>query len=380
MEHSTRLKIGITCYPLIGGSGILATSLGSELARRDHTVHFFSSAQPIRLDLAQPGIFFHEVVVNEYSLFTYPDYTLPLAVKMAQIAREAELDVFHVHYAVPHATAAYLAVQMLGGATARAPKIVTTLHGTDTTLLGQDPGYRPAIEHALSHSDAITTVSESLRRETLATFQLQRPVEVIRNFFVPSGKLRARDEMRGELGLTNEEFLVVHISNLRPLKRVDLLLQSFAAARTTRPLRLLILAGGSFAPYEPMLDQLGLRDRVTVKEQVREVEEYLNAADAGLYTSESESFGLSILETLFHGKPVVAFRVGGIPEVVVDGENGFLHPFGEVAAVAHSIARLADTPELARRLGARGRQRAAEHFTADRVVPEYEALYRRVVC
>jgi N-acetyl-alpha-D-glucosaminyl L-malate synthase BshA len=380
MESPRPLKIGITCYPLIGGSGILATSLGSELALRGHTVHFFSSAQPIRLDLAQPGIFFHEVVVNEYSLFTYPDYTLPLAVKMAQIAREAELDVFHVHYAVPHATAAYLAVQMLGGATARAPKIVTTLHGTDTTLLGQDPSYRPAIEHALSHSDAITTVSESLRRETVATFQLQQPVEVIRNFFVPSGKLRARDEIRGELGLTNDEFLVVHISNVRPLKRIDLLLESFATARAIRPLRLLILAGGSFAPYEAMLDQFGLRDRVMVKEQVREVEEYLNAADAGLYTSESESFGLSILETLFHGKPVVAFRVGGIPEVVVDGENGFLHPFGEVAAVAHSIARLADAPELARGLGARGRQRAAEHFTADRVVPEYEALYRRVVC
>jgi L-malate glycosyltransferase len=380
MESSRPLKIGITCYPLIGGSGILATALGSELAERGHEVHFFSSARPIRLDLAQPRIFFHEVVVNEYSLFTYPDYTLPLAVKMAQIAREAKLDVFHVHYAVPHATAAYLAVQMLGGATAPAPKIVTTLHGTDTTLLGQDPSYRPAIEHALSHSDAITTVSESLRRETVATFQLQRPVQVIRNFFVPSGKLRARDEIRGELGLTNDEFLVVHISNVRPLKRVDLLLQSFAAARPTRPLRLLILAGGSFAPYEPLLDRLGLRDRVMVKEQVREVEEYLNAADAGLYTSENESFGLSILETLFHGKPVVAFRVGGIPEVVVDGENGFLHPFGQVAAVARSIARLADAPELARELGARGRQRATEHFTADRVVPEYEALYRRVVC
>jgi L-malate glycosyltransferase len=380
MEKSGSLKIGITCYPLIGGSGILATALGSELAQRGHRVHFFSSAQPIRLDLTQPGIFFHLVIVNEYSLFTYPDYTLPLAVKMAQVARESELDIFHVHYAVPHATAAYLAVQMLGGAVAHAPKIITTLHGTDTTLLGQDPSYRPAIEHALSHSDAITTVSESLRQETVATFQLAQPVEVIRNFFVPAARLRSRDEIRRDLGLTNNEFLVVHISNVRPLKRIDLLLQSFAAAQSARPLRLLILAGGSFAPYEPFLDQLGLRERVTVKEQVRDVEEYLNAADAGLYTSESESFGLSILETLFHGKPVVAFRVGGIPEVVVDGENGFLHPFGEVGAAARSIARLADSPDLAQQLGVRGRQRAEEYFTADRVVPEYEALYRRVVC
>ena len=379
MESSRPLKIGITCYPLIGGSGILATALGSELASRGHEVHFFSSALPVRLDLAQPRLFFHQVVVNEYSLFTYPDYTLPLAVKMARIAREAGLDIYHVHYAVPHATAAYLAVQMLGAHAARAPKIVTTLHGTDTTLLGQDPSYGPAIEHALSHSDALTTVSESLRQETLATFRLNRPVEVIHNFFVPSARLRSREEVRRELGLTNDEFLVVHISNVRPLKRIDLLLQTFAAARSARPLRLLILAGSSFAPYQPLLDELKLRERVMVKEQVRDVEEYLNAADAGLYTSENESFGLSILETLFHAKPVVAFRVGGIPEVVIDGQAGFLRPFGDVEALARSLALLAESPALAQQLGERGRQRAEANFTADRIVPEYEALYRRVL-
>jgi N-acetyl-alpha-D-glucosaminyl L-malate synthase BshA len=373
------MKIGITCYPLIGGSGILATALGSELALRGHEVHFFSSALPVRLDLAQPGIFFHEVVVNEYSLFTYPDYTLPLAVRMAEIGQAQELDIFHVHYAVPHATAAYLAVQMLTASGAHVPKIVTTLHGTDTTLLGQDPSYRPAIEHALSHSDVITTVSESLRQETVATFRLEQPVEVIHNFFVPSGKLRSREEIRRELGLTNEEFLVVHISNVRPLKRIDLLLRSFAAARSVRPLRLLILAGSSFGPYEGLLDELQLRDRVIVKERVREVEEYLNAADAGLYTSEHESFGLSILETLFHAKPVVAFSVGGIPEVVVDGENGILHPFGEIEAVARSIAFLADSPAVAAEMGARGRERAETNFTAAQLVPQYEALYRRAL-
>ena len=379
MDSSRPLKIGITCYPLIGGSGILATALGSELALRGHEVHFFSSALPVRLDLAQPRLFFHQVVVNEYSLFTYPDYTLPLAVKMARIAREAGLDIYHVHYAVPHATAAYLAVQMLGAYAMRAPKIVTTLHGTDTTLLGQDPSYGPAIEHALSHSDALTTVSESLRQETLATFRLNRPVEVIHNFFVPSARLRSREEVRRELGLTNNEFLVVHISNVRPLKRIDLLLQTFATARSTRPLRMLILAGSSFAAYQPMLDELKLRERVMVKEQVRDVEEYLNAADAGLYTSENESFGLSILETLFHAKPVVAFRVGGIPEVVIDGEVGFLHRFGDVEALARSLSLLADSPALAQQLGEHGRQRAEANFTADQIVPEYETLYRRVL-
>lgn len=378
MDAPGRLKVGITCYPLIGGSGILATALGSELAQRGHEVYFFSSALPVRLDLAQAGVFFHQVVVNEYSLFTYPDYTLPLAVKMAQVAREVGLDIFHVHYAVPHATAAYLAVQMLGATVARAPKIVTTLHGTDTTLLGQDPSYGPAIEHALSHSDALTTVSESLRQETLTTFRLHRPVEVIHNFFVPSLRLRSRAEVRRELGLTSDEFLVVHISNVRPLKRIDLLLRTFAAARSPRPLRLLILAGSSFAAYQPLVDELKLRERVMVKEQVRDVEEYLNAADAGLYTSEHESFGLSILETLFHAKPVVAFRVGGIPEVVIDGEVGFLQPFGDVEALARSLSLLADSTALTEQLGERGRQRAEANFTADRIVPEYEALYRRI--
>ena len=369
MEDAPDSRIGITCYPLIGGSGILATALGSELALRGHQVHFFSSALPVRLDLTQPGISFHQVIVNEYSLFTYPRLHFPLAVRMARRSRsEARLDIFHVHYAVPHATAAYLAVQMLASSAAHQPKIITTLHGTDTTLLGQDPSYRPAIEHALSHSDAITTVSESLRGETLATFAIDRPVEVIQNFFVPSAEHEPGKKCERELGITPNEFLVVHISNIRPLKRIDLLLRAFAAARSSRPLRLLIVAGSSFAPYEPLLDELGLRERVIVKEGAREVEDFLLAADAGLYSSEHESFGLSILETLFYGKPVVAFRIGGIPEVVVDGECGFLHPFGDVEAMARSLAFLADSPE---RGGCDGRERTASrreriHRGADR--------------
>jgi N-acetyl-alpha-D-glucosaminyl L-malate synthase BshA len=268
---------------------------------------------------------------------------------------------------------------MLSASAAHRPKIVTTLHGTDTTLLGQDPGYRPAIEHALSHSDAITTVSESLRGETLATFAIDRAVEVIRNFFVPSTRTRSRAEVRDELGVSPNEFLAVHISNVRPLKRIDLLLRSFAAARTVRPLRLLIVAGSSFAPYEPLLDELQLRERVIVKEGAREVEDYLLAADTGLYSSEHESFGLSILETLFYGKPVVAFEIGGIPEVVVHGESGFLHPFGDIEAMARSLEFLADSPERASAMGANGRRRAEREFTAEQIVPQYEALYRRIV-
>ena len=378
MSIDRPLRVGITCYPLIGGSGILATALGSELARRGHEVHFFSSAKPVRLDLSQPRIFFHEVVVNEYRLFKYPDYTLPLAVKMANVAREHHLDVFHVHYAVPHATAAYLAVQMLGGPSV-APKIVTTLHGTDTTLLGQDPSYREAIEHALSESDAITTVSESLRGETLTTFRLNQMVDVIPNFFIPSARIRPRNEVRRDLGIAEDEFLIVHASNVRPLKRIDLLLQAFAAMRVERPTRLLILAGDTFASHQHLLDTSPARERVIVCEDVLHVEDYLGAADAGLYTSETESFGLSILETQFHGRPVVAFRVGGIPEVVTDGETGFLHPFGDVEALAASLDQLAASPELAGGMGEAAQQQAQARFSADLVVPHYEHVYERLI-
>ena len=380
MTTGRPLRIGITCYPLVGGSGILATALGSELARRGNDVHFFSSAKPVRLDLSQPRIFFHEVIVNEYRLFKYPDYTLPLAVKMAKIAREHRLDIFHVHYAVPHATAAYLAVQMLGGASSpAAPKIVTTLHGTDTTLLGQDPSYREAIEHALSQSDAITTVSESLRHETLATFQLSNAVDVIPNFFIPSDRIRSRLDVRRDLGIGADEFLIVHASNVRPLKRIDLLLGAFAAMQTTRANRLLILAGDTFAPHQHLLDHSPVRHRVIVCEDVLHVEDYLGAADAGLYTSETESFGLSILETQFHGRPVVAFGVGGIPEVVVDGETGFLRPFGDVSALAAALDGLATSPELARTMGEAAREQARARFSAEMVVPRYEDVYERLV-
>src|SRR5881398_771938 len=205
------LRIGITCFPLIGGSGILATSLGMELAARNHEVYFFSYAKPVRLDLTVPRIHFHEVAVGEHSVFPCPDYTLPLAVKMAEIGRAQALDVFHVHYAVPHATAAFLATEMIGSG---APKVITTLHGTDTTLLGPNPQYRAAIEHALIHSDAVTTVSESLRQQTADTFRLRKPIHVIRNFFTPNRSSRSRVEVRQQLGISDQDFVVLHMSNL----------------------------------------------------------------------------------------------------------------------------------------------------------------------
>ena len=367
------LKIGIACFPLIGGSGILATALGSELARRGHEVYFFSYAQPVRLGLPQEGLHFHRVDVADNALFPCPDYTLPLAVKMAEVARSQQLDLFHVHYAVPHALAACLAAQIVGPP---APRIVTTLHGSDMTLLGQDPDYRIAIEHALVHSDAVTAVSESLRNQTQEIFRLKRPIEVIPNFFTPNKPKRSRDEVRHELGVT-DKFLLLHMSNLRPVKRIDLLLRTIAMSKNRARLRLFILAGGPFDPYESLLDELGLRDCVIVHQNRAVVEDYLEAADAGLYTSEYESFGLSILETAFYGKPVVAFRVGGIPEVL--GDSYPLYPFGDVTAAAAALDALIESPNLAREMGERSRKRALERFSADHIVPQYEGLYRRIV-
>src|ERR1044072_6517953 len=294
------LKIGIACFPLIGGSGILATALGSELARRGHEVFLFSYAQPVRLDLPQEGLHFHRVEFADNALFPCPDYTLPLAGKKAEVARTQRLDLFHVHYAVPHALAACLASQIVGPS---APRIVTTLHGSDTTLLGQDPDYRTAIEHALVHSDAVTAVSESLRNQTQEIFRLKRIMEVIQNFFTPNKPNRSRAEVRSDLGLT-DEFLVLHMSSLRPVKRIDILLRTIAMSKNRERVRLFILAGGPFDPYEPLLDELRLRNNVIVRQNTAMVDEYVQAADAGLYTSEYESFGLSILETMFYGQPV----------------------------------------------------------------------------
>jgi N-acetyl-alpha-D-glucosaminyl L-malate synthase BshA len=251
------------------------------------------------------------------------------------------------------------------------------LHGTDTTLLGPNPQYRAAIEHALIHSDAVTTVSDSLRLQTEETFRLRDAIEVIPNFFTPNPASRTREEVRRELGVKDDEFLVVHMSNLRPTKRIDLLLQVIAAASHRDRIRLLVLAGSSFSPFEPLLDELGLKRNVIVKEDAAVVENFLPAADAGLYTSENESFGLSILETLFFGKPVIAFRIGGIPVVV--GDAAHLHPFGDVAGMAASLDALIESPEAARQMGERGRERAKTHFTAECVVPRYEALYHRVM-
>jgi N-acetyl-alpha-D-glucosaminyl L-malate synthase BshA len=369
------LKIGITCYPSVGGSGILASALGEELARRGEEVHFIGYERPFRLPAAAPRLFFHPVVINDYGLFKYPDYTLPLSVKMAEVSRDHHLDVLHVHYAVPHATAAILARDMLPPE--QQPRIVTTLHGTDTTLLGRDPGYAPAIRHALACSDAVTTVSDYLRRETQEVLGVTRPIDVIYNFFAPRPPRRSPDEVRRELGLRGQA-LLLHASNLRAPKRIDLLLQVVARLRPRDAFKLVILAGDSFAPFEGEVRRLGLQDSVIAREKVQDMEDYLQAADLGLFTSELETFCLSILEAMCFGCPSVSTRVGGIPEVVEHNVSGILVPFGDVAAMAAAVESLIADPARRRELGRAAQARAREFFSADVIVPRYQALYHRI--
>lgn len=375
MTTSRSFRIGITCYPSVGGSGILASALGHELAERGHEVHFISYGRPFRMRPEAPRVHFHPVVINDYGLFKYPDYTLPLSVKMAEVTRDCGLDVLHVHYAVPHATAAILGRSMLPRA--QQPCVVTTLHGTDTTLLGRDTGYQPAIRHALSCSDAVTAVSHWLADETRRLIQFHRPIDVIHNFFDPRRARRSRADVRRELGL-KDETLLLHLSNLRPVKRIDLLLDAVARVRPQDSFKLVVLAGGEFTPFVSHVRRLGIEDRVVVRENVNEIEDYLQAADIGLFTSESESFCLSILEAMFFGCPSVATSVGGIPEVVENGKSGVLVPAGDADALARGVESLIASPRLRATLGRAAQQRARSHFSAEQIVPRYEALYRRV--
>jgi N-acetyl-alpha-D-glucosaminyl L-malate synthase BshA len=375
MALDRALRIGITCYPSVGGSGILASALGEELAGRGHEVHFISYERPFRLPVDAPRIHFHPVGINAYGLFKYPDYTLPLSVKMAEVTRDHRLDVLHVHYAVPHATAAVLARSMLPPG--QQPRVVTTLHGTDTTLLGRDAGYGPAIRHALSCSDAVTAVSAYLQHETQELLGIPRPIDVIHNFFAPRRPRRSREEVRHELGV-GDEVLVLHSSNLRPVKRIDLLLETAARIRPRESFKLVILAGEEFAPFANDVYRLGLEGRVIVVERVHDIEDYLQAADLGLITSEIESFCLSILEAMCFACPSVATKVGGIPEVIENDATGILVPFGDTAALAHAVEGLIKEPVRRAGLGRAAQDRARDHFSAGVIVPRYEALYRRI--
>jgi N-acetyl-alpha-D-glucosaminyl L-malate synthase BshA len=323
---------------------------------------------------------FHRVELNEYRLFKYPDYTLPLAVKMVEVATKYELDVLHVHYAVPHATAALLATQIARKQIRHAPHVITTLHGTDITLLARDKSLGPIIKYSIESSCGVTAVSRSLKAETIQVLKTRKPIEVIYNFYRPKSPRKARADVRRALRVRESDFLLIHLSNLRPVKRVPDVLHTVAELkRDPRTIKLLVLAGESFEPFRPLVKRLGIEDRVIVKENVLDIENYLHAADAGLYASEKESFGMGVLETMSFGKPVVATRVGGVAEIVRDKKTGFLARLGDVKSMAKAVRTLAGDPELAARMGEAARMRAEQEFSSQKSVEQYLDLYRRTI-
>lgn len=372
------MNIGITCYPSVGGSGIVASQLGSELASLGHKIHFISYEPPFRLDRKHPNISFHKVELNEYQLFKYPDYTLPLAVKMVEVSNKFKLDIMHVHYAVPHATAALLARQIGREENLHTARVITTLHGTDITLMGRDPNVAPIIKYSTESSCGVTAVSYSLAEETAQVLDTKKQIEVIHNFYRPREPKVARNAMRRKLGLRQDDFVLIHLSNLRPVKRVPDILKVLANCEDER-IKLLILAGGSFDEFKPLVKELGIEKRVVVKPRVLDIENYISASDAGIYASQRESFGMGVLETMSFGKPVVATKVGGVTEIVVEGETGFLKRLGDVKGMAKAVRTLANDPALSATMGAAAKTRAQECFSAEASVGKYVAFYRRVL-
>jgi N-acetyl-alpha-D-glucosaminyl L-malate synthase BshA len=372
------MRVGISCYPTFGGSGIVATELAMSLAAAGDQVHVVSYAMPSRLSLARPNLSFHQVVVPDYPLFEYPPYSLALASKIAELARFQALDLVHVHYAVPNAVSAVLARQIL------APHplpVVTTLHGTDVTLIGNDPSYLETTRWAVRESDAVTAVSAWLSDATEEQLGLEdHPIEVIPNFVDPERYERAKGSTGARRWAKPGEKIIIHVSNFRPVKRVLDVLEIFLRLRQTMPARLLLVGDGpDRAKLESRCRAERCCDVVTFLGQLQSVEEVLVGADLFLLPSENESFGLAGLEALACEVPVVGARIGGIPEVVEDGSTGLLFPVGDVAAMAEGARALLADPERHRAFARRARQRAVERFSEEVVVGQYRALYERVL-
>ncbi len=370
------MKIGITCYPVYGGSGVVATELGLELARRGHEVHFITYAQPFRLPYFVERVYYHEVEMPSYPLFDHPPYSLALAVAMHATARRRGLDLLHVHYAIPHATSAWIAREMLGRDDFR---VITTLHGTDITLVGQDPSFRPITEFSLARSDGVTAVSEFLRRETTEHFGMaEDSVRVIPNFVDLDLYRRDRYPCHRSAFAEEGECIVMHVSNFRPVKRVEDVVRIFARIAREVPSRLLLVGDGpDRGKAEWMAEEEGVSSRVYFLGKQESVAELLACANLLLLPSETEAFGLAALEAMACGVPVVASDVGGIPEVVTHGEDGFLAPVGAIDEMADYGTRILADLEGWRRYSAAARA-SAERFSADRVVTLYEEYYEEV--
>lgn len=369
------MKIGITCYPTYGGSGAVATELGIALAARGHQIHFITYRQPFRLPEFLPNVFFHEVDVGRYPLFEYPPYDLALAVRMHEAVVKHDLEILHCHYALPHATSAWIAREMLR-AQKRDVKVITTLHGTDITIVGQDPSFNPITKFSIERSDRLTAVSEFLRRETYNAFGCTAcDVAVIHNFIDPTVYNRSAYPplLRQRLGA---DPIFMHISNFRRVKRVRDVVQIFAAVHKEIPSRLVMVGDGpDRGDAEEETRRIGLEDRVHFLGKIDNVAPLLASADMFLLPSSSESFGLSALEALASGVPVIGTNAGGMPEVVRNGETGILCPVGDVQGMARAALDILSNPARWQSMSDLGAEDARARFSLDEIVTRYEHLY-----
>jgi len=370
------LKIGITCYPSLGGSGVVATELGKLLAEKGHEIHFITHSIPFRLGKFHRNIYYHEVEVNDYYVFRYPPYDISLASKMAQVAKMQKLDLLHVHYAVPHAICAYLAKQMTGNGL----KTVTTLHGTDITVLATDESLKDVIRLAINQSDAVTAVSKDLIRETVDLLDITKPIDLTYNFvdkrvYYPRECRSLRADFAGP-----DEKILMHISNFRPVKRVGDVVDVFARVSKRIPAKLLLVGEGpELSKIQWKINALGLSDRVHFLGKQDDVAQVISVADLMLLPSEKESFGLVALEAMACGVPTIGSQAGGIPELVTHGETGFLSPTGDTEDMAENAVRLLGDPGLYARFREACLKRARTEFCDGIITAEYEKIYYRVL-
>ncbi len=370
------MKIGITCYPTYGGSGVIATELGKALALRGHSIHFISYAIPMRLNSFMENVFFHEVEQANYPLFEFPLYTLSLASKMIEVAKFHKLDLLHVHYAIPHATSAFLAKSILGKDN---PKIITTLHGTDITLVGLEPSFLPVMRFSIEQSDGVTAVSRFLREKTQTNYNIDKEIEVIPNF-VDTQKYRRIHSCHFKKQIApNDEKILVHISNFRTVKRVPDVIRIFDIVLKKMPAKLILVGDGpERSQCEQLARELGIFEHVRFLGKQTELVEILSASDLFLMPSQSESFGLSALEAMACEVPVVSSSVGGLPELQIQGETGYIAEFGDVDRMArYAIDLLTNEPKY--KLFAEACRKRAEFFETEKMVTKYEEYYKKVL-
>ncbi|MDN4164713.1 N-acetyl-alpha-D-glucosaminyl L-malate synthase BshA [Cytophagales bacterium LB-30] len=371
------MKIGIVCYPTFGGSGVIATELGKGLAKTGHEVHFITYSMPSRLDFFNENIFYHEVDLRPYPLFEYPPYETALASKMVNVVKYEKLDLLHVHYAIPHASAAYLAKQILLQQGIHIP-VVTTLHGTDITLVGKDASYEPVVQFSINQSDGVTAVSESLKADTHAHFDIRREIEVIPNFIdLEKFKKQKKDHFKKAI-CPNDEKLIVHTSNFRKVKRVEDVVLIFDGIRKKIPAKLLLVGDGpERIKIEKLCRELGTCDDIRFLGKLEAVEEVLSLADLFVMPSEKESFGLAALEAMACEVPVISSNTGGLPELNINGVTGFTSPVGDVEAMTANALTILDDANLS---GFKERALArAKEFELENILPLYVAHYTRVI-